>query len=112
MMDFKLYICYAADGYNIEYFFNIMSDIDDGLQVIYMLRCRWLLYRVFCSTSCQILMMDFKLNICYAADGYYIEYFVQHHVIEYFFNIMSDIDCGLQVIYMYEEIATTTCTNV
>ena len=57
-------------------------------------------------------MMDFKLYICYAADGYNIEYFVQHHVIEYFFNIMSDIDDGLQVIYMYEEIATTTCTNV
>ena len=48
-------------------------------------------------------MMDFKLYICYAADGYNIEYF---------FNIMSDIDDGLQVIYMYEEIATTTCTNV
>ena len=45
-------------------------------------------------------MMDFKLYICYAADGYNIEYFVQHHVIEYFFNIMSDIDDGLQVIYI------------
>ena len=28
--------------------------------------------QVFCSTSCQKLMMDFKLYICYAADGYYI----------------------------------------
>ena len=25
--------------------------------------------QVFCSTSCQKLMMDFKLYICYAADG-------------------------------------------
>ena len=30
--------------------------------------------QVFCSTSCQKLMMDFKLYIyiCYAADGYNI----------------------------------------
>ena len=26
--------------------------------------------QVFCSTSCQKLMMDFKLYICYAADGF------------------------------------------
>ena len=26
--------------------------------------------QVFCSTLCQKLMMDFKLKICYAADGY------------------------------------------
>ena len=60
--------------------FNIMSEIDDGLQVIYMLRCRWLLYIVFCSTSRKKLILDFKLYICYAADGSNIWYFVQHHV--------------------------------
>ena len=52
--------------------FNIMSEIDDGLQVKNMLRCRWLWYIVFCSTSCKKLVMDFKLYILYAAYGYNI----------------------------------------
>ena len=58
-----------------------MSEIDDGLQVIYIYATlQMVIIYSICSTSCQKLMMDFKLYICYAADGYNIWYFVQHHV--------------------------------
>ena len=49
-----------------------------GIEVSYQLVVSDI--QVFCSTSCQKLMMDLKLYICYAADGDNIEYFVQHHV--------------------------------
>ena len=78
--------------------FNIMSEIDDGLQVIYICyAAAGYNIEYFVQHHVRYWWWTSSIYICYAADGYDIEYFVQNHV-RYWWWTSSYIYATLQMV--------------